>query len=436
VALQAAGVTSTDSDSALVTSPGLQRVNRLIMIVLLATAGLAVAKAAPALSPLALSGAAVALVVAAGCFAVAASHRLRSARLATAALLLAGLAGAALAGLIPATLGFVVVYMSLVGIGLRLSPRPAFTTALVVFAAMNLSYYVSGPTPVTVVASQDCGAVFVFAVGAFARSARFAQQQAREAQTRAEGLLAQLRTSEATQKQAAALSERARLAREIHDVMAHALSGLVLALDTMELLARQDDTPDTLARIREQASRSQRIARAGLADTRSAIAALRGDELPGPALLDGLVRDTAAATEISAELTVTGPIRPVLPEIGLTIYRTAQEALTNSAKHAGRGARVRLRLHYDRDTVELVIEDARPQGAPAVSTGLTFGGYGLTGMRERAELLGGSLTAGPTDRGFTVHLRLPDGGPRQARSPAGGQAYSERSGFTEPGSER
>lgn len=414
------GVQRADQNSALVSSPGLQRVNRLIIIVVFATAALAVAKAAPTMSPPALSGAAVALVVAAGCFALAASRRLHSARLATAALLLAGLAGAVLAGLIPATLGFVVVYMSLAGLGLRLSPRPALAATLVVFAAMNLSYYVSDATPVTVVASQDSGAVFVFAVGAFARSAQFAQQQARAAQTRAEGLLAQLRASQATEKQAATLGERARLAREIHDVMAHALSGLVLALDTMELLARQNDAPDALARIREQASRSQRIARAGLADTRSAIAALRGDELPGPALLDGLVRDTAAATEISAELTVTGPIRPVLPEIGLTIYRTAQEALTNSAKHAGRGACVKLRLHYDRDAVELVVEDARPDGAPAAPTGLTFGGYGLTGMRERAELLGGSLTAGPTDRGFAVQLRLPDGGPRQARSPAGG----------------
>jgi signal transduction histidine kinase len=416
------GVQRADQNSVLVNPPGQRRVNRLIIVVVFAVAALAVAKAAPTMSPQVLSGAAVALAVAAGCFALVALRGPRFARLDTAALLLAGLAGAVLAGLIPATLGFVVVYMSLAGLGMRLSPRPALAAGLVVFAAMNLSFDMYGPPSVTVVVSQDSGAVFVFAVGAFARSAQLAQQQARAAQATAEGLLAQLRASQAAEKQAAALSERARLAREIHDVLAHALSGLVLALDTMELLASQNDTPDTLARIREQASRGQRIARAGLADTRSAIAALRGDELPGPAMLDGLVRDTAAATEISAELTVTGPIRPVPPEIGLTIYRTAQEALTNSAKHAGRGASVQLRLRYDQDAVELVIEDARPDGALAAPAGLTFGGYGLTGMRERAELLGGSLTAGPTDRGFAVRLRLPDGRPDQARSQAGGGA--------------
>jgi signal transduction histidine kinase len=104
---------------------------------------------------------------------------------------------------------------------------------------------------------------------------------------------------------------------------------------------------------------------------------------------------------------VGGPERPVPPEVGLALYRTAQEALTNSAKYAGPGARVELRLTYDDAAVELTVEDTRPAGTPDAASGLTFGGYGLTGMRERAELLGGSLTAGPTGVGFGVRLRLP-----------------------------
>jgi signal transduction histidine kinase len=159
-----------------------------------------------------------------------------------------------------------------------------------------------------------------------------------------------------------------------------------------------------------QVQRAQRIAREGLADTRRAISALRGDELPGPALLDRLVRDTSEATGIDAELAVTGDPRPLAPEVGLALYRTAQEALINTAKYAGRGGRAELRLAYRPGDIELAVEDARAPGAAAPSAGgLTFGGYGLTGMRERAELLGGKLTAGPTDQGFQVRLRLPTG---------------------------
>jgi signal transduction histidine kinase len=213
----------------------------------------------------------------------------------------------------------------------------------------------------------------------------------------------------AAQAQAAALTERARLAREIHDILAHSLSGLVLALDTAELLARKGGADsDTLARIHEQVTRAQRIARDGLTDTRRAIAALRGDELPGPGLLDRLVADTAVATGIRAEFTVTGQQRPLVPEIGLALYRTAQEALTNTAKYAGRDGRAQLRLCYRDHDVELAIEDTRSGDArPPAPAGLTFGGYGLAGMRERAELLGGQLTAGPTGTGFQVLLRLP-----------------------------
>lgn len=164
----------------------------------------------------------------------------------------------------------------------------------------------------------------------------------------------------------------------------------------------------TLGRMLEQVARAQRIARDGLADTRRAISALRGDELPGPAVLDRLVRETSETTGIHATLTVIGEQRPLSPEIGLALYRTAQEALINTAKYAGRDGRAELRLSYRPQDVKLEIEDARSaDAAPPAPAGLTFGGYGLTGMRERAELLGGKLTAGPTEEGFRVLLRLP-----------------------------
>jgi signal transduction histidine kinase len=111
---------------------------------------------------------------------------------------------------------------------------------------------------------------------------------------------------------------------------------------------------------------------------------------------------------------VSGRQRPLPPEVGLAIYRTAQEALINSAKYAGRDGSVELQLTYQADGVRLAVEDARRDSAdpnsaapPAGPAGLTFGGYGLAGMRERAELLGGELTAGPTESGFRVLLQLP-----------------------------
>ena len=328
------------------------------------------------------------------------------------ALTAAGLAGAVLVGLLPTGPGYLVVFVALLALGMRLPPWSAFVTGLVIFVAVNLAMQLAGKLSVSNMVSEDVGAAFLFAVGVFTRSMRVSQARARAAQARAEDLLAQLRASQAAQAEAAALTERTRLAREVHDILAHSLSGLVLALDTAELLGRQAGTDrrstDPLGRILEQVARAQRIARDGLADTRRAISALRGDELPGPAVLDRLVRETSETTGIHAALTVTGEQRPLAPEIGLALYRTAQEALINTAKYAGRDGRAELRLSYRPQDVELEIEDARSaDAAPPAPAGLTFGGYGLTGMRERAELLGGRLTAGPTEEGFRVLLRLP-----------------------------
>jgi len=325
-----------------------------------------------------------------------------------AALMAVGLAGTALGAILPNTPGFVLVYLALVALGMRLPPWPAAAGALALLAALNAALLAAAKVPGPGLATLNIGAAFLFITGVFIRASQQAQEEARVAQARAEELLAQLRASHAAQAEAAALTERTRLAREIHDILAHALSGLVLALDTMALLGQHAGRdPAALDQLLAHVARGQRIARDGLADTKRAISALRGDELPGAGGLDRLVREAGAATGISASFSLTGAERPLPPEVGLALYRTAQEALTNTAKYAGRGARAELTLSYDHDAVELAVQDSRPAGAPASSAGLTFGGYGLTGMRERAELLGGSLTAGPTEQGFGLRLRLP-----------------------------
>jgi len=368
----------------------------------------------PGRAPLAIAAAAVALLVAVGgiSWVFLADDELVSRSLT--GLTAAGLAGAVLAGLLPSGAGALVVPIALIGLGLELPPRTAVSSGLAVFAAANLSFLLAARLSLTSLVSQDASTAFLFMVAAFTRSMRVSQSWARAAQERAEDLLAQLRASQAVRAEAAALTERTRMAREIHDILAHSLSGLILALDTAELLGRRGDDPENLARILDQVTRAQRIAREGLTDTRQAISALRSGELPGPALLGRLVRETSEATGIHAALTVDGDPRPLPPEAGLALYRTAQEALINTAKYAGRGGHAELRLCYGAGAVELTVEDAPASGTAAPGTalrgadGLTFGGYGLTGMRERAELLGGTLTAGPTGQGFRVALWLPD----------------------------
>jgi signal transduction histidine kinase len=352
------------------------------------------------------------LVVVAGAAAVLV-RRPGEGGLSLTALVILGLAGAALAMLLPQSQAYLILYLALAGLGLRTSMRawPAIATVVAIFAIMNVGYFLFTDGSVTGWITQDIALVFIFS---FMRATRLAEERARAAQRRAEILLGELRAAQKARDEATALAERARLARDIHDVMAHALSGLVISLDTMELLGSQRDPgPDTMRRMLEHVRRAQRIARDGMNDTRQAIAALRGDALPGPALLDRLINDIAAAAGICASLTVSGTALPLPPQVGLTLYRTAQEALTNTAKYAGRGATAEVRLSYSDDAVALAIEDQGDGEAGGRTQALSNGGYGLAGMRERAELLGGSLTASPTGNGFTVRLRLPAGTVRE-----------------------
>jgi signal transduction histidine kinase len=221
-----------------------------------------------------------------------------------------------------------------------------------------------------------------------------------------------LEASQAAEARAAAAAERGRLAREMHDVLAHSLSALALQLESSRLLAR-DRGAD--ADIVSALDRAHHLAASGLEEARRAIAAARGEELPGPERLEAL---TAAFTEQSGlpvELTINGQARELAPDMRLAIYRTAQEALTNIRRHATPTS-VRVELSYGDEETTLAVEDRGAANAPppAQSNG---GGYGLAGMRERAELLGGHLVAEPTSSGFRVELSLPASPAISARAP-------------------
>jgi signal transduction histidine kinase len=273
----------------------------------------------------------------------------------------------------------------------------------------------AGLTAVAVLEDRTAGPwalVGVVAFGAFYGMTYLANRLG-EANEQAERLLTELERTRAAEARAAGLAERQRLAREMHDVLAHSLSGMMLQLEAARMLAAAEPADPRLPDVIE---RAHHLGNAGLAEASRAIGMLRDEELPGPERLPGLAARFAQDRGVPCELAVSGPARPLPEEARLALYRVAQEALTNIAKHAA-PERVRVSLAYEPEGTRLTVEDfgaasvrgagAAP-GLPAVSAPrVPGGGYGLTGMRERAELIGADLTAAATDRGFRVELRVP-----------------------------
>jgi signal transduction histidine kinase len=246
----------------------------------------------------------------------------------------------------------------------------------------------------------DLGGLLSSALGlVFAYLAAAGFRRLREEKHKTEALLQEVLAGRDAQVRAATLDERARLAREIHDILAHTLSALAVQLEGTRLLVEQRPGDPAAVAALERASG---LARDGLEETKQAVSALRGDALPSPEGLPDLAAAFERDTAVPCRVTVEGaPVAPS-PEAQLALYRTAQEALTNVRKHAVASA-VAISLRYGMDAAELTVED---EGAPR-PVPLPGSGNGLNGMRERAALARGRLEAGPTPTGFRVHLWLP-----------------------------
>jgi signal transduction histidine kinase len=336
----------------------------------------------------------VVLLVAAGALsALALSRRIRDLRVVVPALVGVGLSGAALNWQADGP-GFMAGYVALVGLALRTPRRIAMLAGIPVMAAVTAEEAYESDNPATASLTVLFAFGLLFATSAFAAVSLDAHRQA-------EALLAQQAAASEARQRAAALAERSRLARDLHDVLAHSLAALAVQLEAARLTAI---TTGSGSRLVHQITSAHKLTCIGMLNARRALQMLRGDEAPGPAGLPDLVAQAATALGVPIVLEVDGVPRRLGGDAGSTVYRVVQEALTNVAKHAGRGARVTVRLVWASDGVEVSVTDT---GGDGVGSGLPSSGFGLTGLAERAALHGGRLHARRSGGGFAVRLRLP-----------------------------
>ncbi len=316
-------------------------------------------------------------------------------------ILLLGLASIALMTVQPSGTAVLGTYAAVASAVIRLPKRMALAVIIPIIAIVDIGILATASERFLVFAWTNIAYVFMFVIGHLLRLSEDHQIQAQE-------LLEEEERTRLARNEAAALDERGRIARELHDVLAHSLSALSVELEGARLLALDRDVDsDVIAAI----GRAHRHAASGLDEARAAIKALRGDSVPGPDKLEELL-DDMRASGIDCTLEIKGEPRRLPSEAALAVFRTAQEALTNVRKHAEEAERVAIRLEYDPDGVQLIVADSAgdgfeprvPQPAALASAG---SGYGVSGMRERAELIGGRLLAGPTEDGFRVELWVP-----------------------------
>jgi signal transduction histidine kinase len=269
--------------------------------------------------------------------------------------------------------------------------------------------------------------VVVAAIGQAVRSRRIQQAIVAERARHA----AELREQDARQRIWERVhDERLRIARELHDAVGHQVALISVQAGAMSYLLGTDPDSTSLAKARESLGHIQRASGAALEELRLTVGLLRqpGETEPvepaaGLAGLEELI-GSFAATGLKVTCEVIGQARPLPEAVDLTAYRLIQESLTNTTKHAA-GASASVRLTYRPDVLALAVKDDGPpardddDGPPARGdAGLNAGGstagagsgevgHGLIGMRERAAVVGGWVSAGPHDGGFQVLAELP-----------------------------
>jgi signal transduction histidine kinase len=298
--------------------------------------------------------------------------------------------------------GVIVYVLCLYAVAVRCELWVVAVTGVVTVAGAAYIY------PPTVLTAIFIGAATIFA-GLIVRSRRGSREQLAVVERRHEGTRA-------------LLEERQRIARELHDVVAHHMS--VIAIQAEAAPYKIADPPEELA---ESFADIRASALSGLKELRRVLGVLRNDEpdtAPQPGLgdLDGLV-ESARNGGVTVTAAVSGTPRPLPEGVDLSAYRIVQEALSNAMRHAP-GSAVRVMVCYGDAALHVEVRNggsasaARVTGALQNGAGLSEGsGHGIIGMRERAAMLGGHLRAGPTTDGeflVTAALPLGDGEPEDA----------------------
>ena len=236
------------------------------------------------------------------------------------------------------------------------------------------------------------GIVFVAVFTRVAASERDARNALAEAN--------QLLRDHASQvEELATTKERNRLAREIHDSVGHYLTVVNVQIGAARTVLDQNRS-----RALDHLSKAQSLTQEGLAEVRHSVAALRAsptESRPLPEALTALV-DQWRAAGLNADFRTSGNVRTLTPQTNLTLYRAGQEALTNVAKHAN-ATTVNVRLNYSDDRIRLTVKDN------GVGPSESEGGFGLLGIRERVQLLNGSVRV-TTDagKGFILQVEVPE----------------------------
>ncbi|MHA7283989.1 sensor histidine kinase [Arthrobacter sp. TMS2-4] len=196
--------------------------------------------------------------------------------------------------------------------------------------------------------------------------------------------------------------EREQLARELHDTVAHHVSGIAIQAQAGRAIAAShpERAVEALAIIEDAATRT-------LTEMRALVGVLRGSQdtefapQPGVAEVEQLATDGRTRPRVT--VTLSGEFDDLSPAVGAAIYRMAQESITNARRHARHATRITVAVTGGADRVRLTIDDDGSSGAG----GRAPAGFGLVGMRERASLLGGTFDAGPAERGWRVEAVLP-----------------------------
>ncbi|MET7379894.1 histidine kinase [Streptomyces sp. NPDC005526] len=284
--------------------------------------------------------------------------------------------------------GFVMLLLVSFSAGAYLAGRMRAVAVLAILAATY---------PLQVLGADSTGdrlAGPVMIVGAGAVAGAVARRSRLQAE-RLAALTEMLRAERAEHARLAALAERARIARDVHDVVAHSVSLMVVQAGAALSLLPED------APARQQLATVRATGREALRELHGLLAVLRDGTDADARVQPGMDELTELARSAGAEIQVSGTPRPLGPGPALTVFQVAREALTNARRHAP-GAAVRVEVAYRTNAVSVTVADTGPGAPPG------HNGYGISGMRERADLHGGQLTVGPhPSGGWQVQLWLP-----------------------------